>query len=105
MLVLRFIISAIVTVFLLGPILNLHAEESRIWIKKHFTGGRQCETKKSEWPDPEKEFKKQGIKIYDKKSVSGYVCAACGCPAYSFDQYFQIDKADETKAEELEFRR
>lgn len=82
-----------------------NAGGTKIWVSKDFSGGKQCQTKKSEWPDPEKIFKENSISFSDKKRESRYVCAACGCPAYSFIQQFLINEKNLGKAEKLGFKK
>ena len=84
--------------------MQLEAKEANIWVSKHFVGGKQCETTKEEWPNPEKLFKENRITIHDKKMEHGFVCSACGCPAYSFDQSFLINKKDVGKADKIGFK-
>ncbi len=94
--------------------------EDRVWVHRHFQGGRQCEPRppppllppgKRPHPDvvpplsgpehpsrTEEVFRASGVTILKKSEKHLPVCAACGCPAYSVDQSVLIRRADLPRA-------
>lgn len=92
--------------FLIFPHSELYSNENDlVWVSRSYEGGSQCNDfiltnlngKKrniNERPKPYLRFENKGIEIIEEYQGTRAVCEACGCPSYSFIQYFKIKKSD-----------
>jgi len=79
------------------------APDGQVWVTAHFSGGVQCmySTRHPSLAETEKFLKDNSVMVHERKEENGAVCAACGCPEYSYTQFFLVNTGDEKKAKDL----